>query len=134
VQFVDARDLGAWLVHLAEHGPGGDLNATGPAEPLTLRELLERSIAALGFDAKLHWVDDQRLLDAEVGPWMELPLWLPGEEYAGMMDADIHRALDAGLTFRPLEHTVRDTLAWSLEAGEQRPTLTREKEREILAG
>ena len=64
----------------------------------------------------------------------ELPLWLPGEEYAGLLQADISRAIAAGLTFRPLEETARDTLEWSLEAGEQRPTLSREKERELLAG
>ena len=39
VQFVDARDLGAWLVQLALAGPGGVFNATGPAEPLTFAEL-----------------------------------------------------------------------------------------------
>jgi len=134
VQFVDARDLGAWLVHLAEHGPGGSFNATGPAEPMTLGELLERTAAAVGSDARLTWVDDQTLLDAEVGPWMELPLWLPGDEHSGMMSAEIRRGLDAGLRFRPVEDTVRDTLAWSREAGEQRPTLTRDRERELLAG
>jgi hypothetical protein len=95
---------------------------------LTLGETLER----IG-GGNLVWVDDQVLLDAGVQPWMELPLWLPGEEYSGILRADISGALAAGLTFRPLEETARDTLAWSLEAGEQRPTLTREKEREILA-
>ena len=80
------------------------------------------------------WVDDRTLLDAGVGPWMELPLWLPGDEYAGLLQADVSRAIAAGLTFRPLGETARDTLAWSLEAGEQRPTLSREKERELLAG
>jgi 2'-hydroxyisoflavone reductase len=134
VQFVDARDLAAWLVHLAEHGPGGTLNATGPAEPLTLGELLERTIATIGSDARLMWLDDQTLIDAEVGPWMELPLWLPGDEHSGMMSAEIGPALDAGLRFRSVEDTVRDTLAWSREAGEQRATLTRERERELLAG
>jgi 2'-hydroxyisoflavone reductase len=134
VQFVDARDLGAWLVQLAEHGPGGSFNATGPAEPLTMEELLERIVAAVGSDAELQWVASERLLEAEVGPWMELPLWLPGDDHAGMMRADIRRAVDAGLRFRPLEETARDTLAWSLEAGEQRETLSREKERAILAG
>jgi nucleoside-diphosphate-sugar epimerase len=134
VQFIDARDLGAWLVHLAEHGPGGNFNATGPAEPLTLGQLLERAIATLASDAQLRWVDDQTLLDAEVGPWMELPLWLPGDEHSGMMTAEIARACAAGLRFRPLEETVRDTLAWSRDAGEQRPTLSREKERALLAG
>ena len=134
VQFIDVRDLGAWLVQLAEHGPGGNFNATGPAEPLTLGQLLERAIATLDSDARLHWVDDTTLIDAEVGPWMELPLWLPGDEHSGMMSADIALARAAGLRFRPVEDTVRDTLAWSREAGEQRPTLSREKERAILAG
>jgi nucleoside-diphosphate-sugar epimerase len=129
VQLIDARDLGAFLVRLAENGTSGVFNATGPAEPLTLGDTLARSGGG-----DLTWVDEQTLLDAGVGPWMELPLWLPGDDYAGMLRADISRALAAGLTFRPLEETARDTLAWSLEAGEQRPTLTREKERELLAG
>jgi hypothetical protein len=51
-----------------------------------------------------------------------------------MMQADIAGAMAAGIAFRPLEETARDTLAWSLEAGEQRPTLSREKESEILEG
>jgi 2'-hydroxyisoflavone reductase len=130
VQFIDARDLGAFLVKLAVDGAGGVFNATGPAEPLALGEMLER----IAGDSNLVWVDDQPILDAGVQPWMELPLWLPGDEYAGLCKADISRALAAGIAFRPLEETARDTLAWSLEAGEQRPTLSREKEREILAG
>ena len=134
VQLVDARDLGAWLVRVAEHGPGGVLNATGPAEPMTLGELLQRAIAVVGSDARLVWTDEQRILDAEVQPWTELPLWAPGGGWSGLMRVDTRRALAAGLGFRPLEQTVLDTLAWSREAGEQRPTLTREKERELLAG
>ena len=134
VQFIDARDLGAWLVRLAAGGPGGVFNATGPAEPLTLGALLDEANDAIGAGARLVWTDEQRILDAEVQPWMELPLWIPGDEYSGMQRTDIRRALAAGLTFRPVRDTVLDTLAWSREAGEQRPTLTREREREILAG
>ena len=119
---------------LAEHGPGGVFNATGPAEPLTLGALLDEANDAVGAGARLVWTDEQRLLDADVQPWMELPLWLPGDEYSGMLQADNRRAIAAGLTFRPVRDTVLDTLAWSREAGEQRPTLTREKERELLAG
>jgi 2'-hydroxyisoflavone reductase len=130
VQFVDARDLAAWMLHVAEHGPGGAMNATGPAQKLTMRQLLER----IAPGASLHWVDDQTLVDAGVGPWMELPLWLGGDpEMACLMDVDVSKAVAAGLTFRPVEDTARDTLAWSLEAGEQRETLSRERERELLA-
>jgi nucleoside-diphosphate-sugar epimerase len=133
VQLIDARDLARWLVQLAERGPGGAYNATGPAEPLTMREALERIAAAVGGDARLRWIDDATLLAAGVGPWMELPLWLPGPEYAGMLQADVGRAVAAGLTFRPLRQTAVDTLAWAREAGEQQPTLTREREQELLA-
>jgi 2'-hydroxyisoflavone reductase len=134
VQLIDARDLAGWLVRVAESGPGGVLNATGPAVPLTLGELLERASRAVDSDARLVWTDEQRLLDAGVEPWTELPLWAPGAEYAGMQRADVRRALAAGLRFRPLEETARDTLAWSREAGEQRPTLSRKREAELLAG
>jgi 2'-hydroxyisoflavone reductase len=133
VQFVDARDLAAWLVQLALDGPGGTFNATGPAAPLAFGELLERARTALASDADIRWVDEQRVLDAGVQPWSELPLWLPGSDYAGMARADIGRALAAGLRFRPLEETVADTLAWDRTVAGERPTLAREREQEILA-
>lgn len=134
VQLVDARDLGAWLVLLVEKRIGGVFNATGPAEPLTLGRALERILAAVGGGARLVWANEQPILDAGVQPWMELPLWLPHDpRYAHFMRADVSRALAAGLAFRPLEETARDTLAWSHGAGEQRPTLSREQESQILA-
>jgi 2'-hydroxyisoflavone reductase len=133
VQFVDARDLGAWLVRLALDGPGGVFNATGPSEPLSFAEFLERARTALGSDASFVWTDEQRILEAEVQPWTELPLWLPGSDYAGMARADISRALAAGLVFRPVEKTVVDTLAWDRTVPGGRPTLHPAKEREILA-
>jgi 2'-hydroxyisoflavone reductase len=69
-----------------------------------------------------------------VEPWTELPLWLPGDDYAGIVRADIGRALAAGLTFRPLEETVVDTLAWDRTVPGGRPTLDHAREQEILAG
>ena len=132
VQFVDARDLAAWLVKLALEGPAGVFNATGPAEPLTLAELLDRVRIATGSDARVVWIDGQTVLDADVQPWTELPLWLPGDDYAGMARASTRRAREAGLTFRPLDETVVDTLAWDRTVEGDRPTLTREKERIAL--
>jgi 2'-hydroxyisoflavone reductase len=131
VQFVDARDLALWMLSLAEGGP---MNATGPAQPTTMAEVVERIAAAVGSRCRWHWIDSETLVAAGVEPWMELPLWLPGAEYAGLLQADTRRALAAGLGFRPTEETAVDTLAWARTAGEQRPTLTRERERELLAG
>jgi 2'-hydroxyisoflavone reductase len=133
VQFIDARDLAAWLVQLALEGPGGTFNATGPPQPLTFAQLLDDMRVVTGSDADVVWLEDQRVLDAGVQPWTELPLWLPGPEYAGMVRADISRALAAGLTFRPVGETIADTLAWDRAEPGDRPTLAHDKEQEILA-
>ena len=133
VQLVDARDLGTWLVHLAAERIGGVFNAAGPAKPLTMGEALGRIAAAIGAQARLVWTDEQRILDAGVQPWSELPLWIPGHDYDGLLRVESARAVAAGLSFRPLEATAYDTLVWSREAGEQRPTLGREREAELLA-
>jgi 2'-hydroxyisoflavone reductase len=142
VQFVDVRDLGEWIVHVAENRIAGPFNATGPEPPITMGDLLETCRAVAANDARLVWVADDFLLEREVGEWMELPLWLVEEQ--NILEADVSRALAAGLRFRPLEETVRDTLAW---ARAQRETagpfasgmatgkagMEPERERELLA-
>jgi 2'-hydroxyisoflavone reductase len=70
------------------------------------------------------------VLDAGVTPWTELPLWLPDRDSWSLMQRN---DLPASLTTRPLEETARDTLAWDREQPGDRPTLTREKEAEVLA-
>jgi 2'-hydroxyisoflavone reductase len=126
LQLIDARDLAAWLVRLALDGPGGTFDATG--EQTTFGEVLER----LRGDARLVWVQEQQVLDAGVQPWMELPLWLPRDAWE-LMERDISAARTAGLTFRPLEETARDTYEWDRGEPGGRPTLTREKEADVLA-
>jgi 2'-hydroxyisoflavone reductase len=123
VQVVDARDLAAWLVQLALHGPGGTFDLTGPQS--TLGELLER----LRGDARLVWVDSQAVLDAGVEPWTELPLWLPDRESWFLMQ----REVPGWAAARPLEETARDTLEWDRSVSGDRPTLTREKEADVLS-
>jgi 2'-hydroxyisoflavone reductase len=115
VQLIDARDLADWTVRMAEQAGGGLYNATGPAEPLTLRPMLDRIRGATGNRAELVAIDEDRLADAGVEPWDELPLWLDlprHSDYRGFLAVDVSRALTAGLTPRPLEDTVLDTLAW----------------------
>jgi 2'-hydroxyisoflavone reductase len=114
VQLVDARDLAAWMLDGAEQGRAGTFNATGPAEPLTLGETLERIRDATGGAADLEWVDGEALLAEGLEPWDDVPLWidLPRHpELRGFMAVDVSRALAAGLAFRPLEETVRDVAA-----------------------
>jgi len=111
VQLIDARDLADWMLDGAEQERVGTFNATGPAEPLTLGETLERVRDATGGGAKLEWVDGKVLLDEGLEPWDDVPLWLDlprHPELRGFMAIENARALSSGLTLRPLEQTVRD--------------------------
>jgi 2'-hydroxyisoflavone reductase len=108
VQFIDAKDLGAWLVDLSERKAGGVYNATHPGR--SWQETLETCREVSGSDASFDWVPAELLHEHEVGEWMELPLWISDPDSAAMHETDVFRAVEAGLTFRPLEETVRDTL------------------------
>ncbi len=109
-QFVDVRDLGDWIVTLCERRAHGTFNATHPG--LGWEQLLEACVDVTGSDARTTWVTDGFLVEQEVGQWMELPLWISAldPEAAYFDRVDVSRALDQGLTFRPLAETVRGTL------------------------
>jgi 2'-hydroxyisoflavone reductase len=139
VQVIDVRDLGDWLVRCAEQRTTGVYNAIGPAEPLTMERLLETACRAIGADASLHWVPAQLLQARGVEEWTTLPLWLVDPAFRGMLRADVTRALAAGLTLRPLEQTVRDTLDWirsegeTFGGGQPRPGLDPQREAALIA-
>jgi 2'-hydroxyisoflavone reductase len=129
IQFIDVRDLGPWLVDLSERQAPGTYNATHPGR--SWGEVLETCREVADSDAAFRWVPDTFLVEHEVGEWMELPMWIQSSDEAGIHKADVSRALAAGLTFRPLAETVRDTLDLAdttPEAG-----LTPEREAELLA-
>jgi 2'-hydroxyisoflavone reductase len=108
-QFIDVRDIGAWMVDAGERGLSGTFNVTG--KPMPLGAVLE----ACGISEPV-WIDESFLLEQGVGPWMELPLWVPAEANP-FLQMDVETAIAAGLSFRPLEETVRDTLAWAQSEG-----------------
>lgn len=136
-QYIDVRDLGAWLLAAAQQGTAGAFNAVGQPGHTTMGELLTVAVAATGSDAELTWVDQQVVLDAGIAPWTELPIWLPrDDEFAGMVSIDVTAAHDAGLTDRPVQDTVAATWAWLQAEGDPKPRnpvgLDPEKERQLL--
>lgn len=135
-QFIDVRDLAAWVVSATEKRLTGPYNCTGPDYPLTLAQLLETSRQVSGSDARFTWVADDFLVAHEVTPFVELPLWIPGDEDAGFAAINCQKAISAGLTFRPLTQTVRDTIAWHETRPadhEWRAAMKREREAALLA-
>jgi len=125
VQFIDARDQVAWILDMLHAGRGGTYNVTGPGGQPTLGDLLSRCAGPV------TWVGDEFLVEQGVRPYSEMPLWVPPS--AGGLDMPIGRALAAGLRFRDVDETIRDTRAWAASAeGALGGTLTVEREAELL--
>lgn len=138
VQVIDVRDLAEWTLRMVEARQTGTFNATGPAAPLTLGDLLETCRTLSASDARFTWVSEEFIARNDVSEWMDLPLWIASadQNMAGFQAISIARALGAGLQFRPLETTVRDTLAWHATrpaSHEWRAGLAPAREAELLA-
>ncbi len=128
VQMIDARDLGAWMLHLLEAGIGGVFNATSPAT--TWGAWLDAAAQAAGTSPTYTWVGDEFLQQHEVNGG-DLPFWVPAP-YQNIFAVSVDRALRAGLTFRPMLETARDTLAWK-GADDLHAGLKPEREADLLA-
>ncbi|MEM7356398.1 MAG: NAD-dependent epimerase/dehydratase family protein [Acidobacteriota bacterium] len=113
IRVIDVRDLADWMVRMAEDRTTGVYNATG-AGGHTMGVYLEQCKATSASNATFTWVDEDFLAEREIGPWLQLPLWLP-EESNGFFAVTNDKAIAAGLEFRPLRETIRDTLAWDRE-------------------
>lgn len=138
IQFIDVRDLAEWMIRMVERKATGAYNAHGVPNNFTMEHLLNECKSVSGSDAQFTWVSEEFLLKDNVAAWSELPLWLPEEaapHLKGFMFISPQKAIAAGLNFRLLSDTVRDTLTWfriyraddKLKAG-----LDRDKETALL--
>lgn len=148
VMFIDVRDLAAFVVDVIEDDVYGVFNANGPTDhAMTIGGLLEACKKATGSDAEFVWADAEFLGSQGIGPWQAMPVWIPPvEEMEGFHKTDVSKAEAAGLTIRPLEETIRDTLAWfdgwlpeikesrgfEYQPGVNAAGISREREAEVL--
>ena len=135
VQIIDGRDLGEWMIRLAEAGTTGTFNACGPDFALSTDAMVHGCHAVTGGPITFTHVTPEFIEANEVA----LPIWVPreGSPYSGYGAVSNARAIAAGLTFRPLATTVADLLAWyrALPAERQsevRAGLSRDREAELL--
>jgi 2'-hydroxyisoflavone reductase len=137
VQLIDVRDLSEWMIRLVESGASGIYNATGPAATLTIAEMVHGIRAVTTSEPEWVWIDDLDFL-AEHRLGAMVPWVMPRGDTLGMSTLSGRKAIAAGLTFRPLADTARDTLQWWATVPEERRAnprfvLTPEREAEVLA-
>ena len=142
-QIIDSRDLAEFMVRLAENKVFGTFNAVGPAKPTTMAEVLYGIKAVTTSGASFTWVPSEFLAANGVRGWRHMPIWLPPNgPTAGFLRRSNAKALAAGLTFRPLAMTAKDTLDWHKKRPEAEQKATLEgavagipptKEAEVLA-
>jgi 2'-hydroxyisoflavone reductase len=122
VQYIDVRDLTEWMIRLLETGTTGTFNATGPARRQTLEEFVYGVAAITPAVLTWTWIEDHAWLrrypfrtlpsGEHIGYTYSVPWIIPEGENLGHMQIDASRAIAAGLDFRALATTARDTLHW----------------------
>lgn len=128
LQWIDVRDLGAWMITLAENDTAGVFNAASPPTPWS--EVLNTLGAASRQSPRLRRVTPQLLERLDI----QLPLIVPG---MAPWFVETVAAEAAGLKVRPLLETARDTLSWWRTLPQQRRAnpqgwLTAEQEKVAL--
>jgi 2'-hydroxyisoflavone reductase len=139
IQVIDVRDFTEFMIRLGEDATMGIFNVVGPRIPRPMDQLLYGIRAVTTAETEFTWVDTDFLAGMGVRPYQEMPVWrppTPGNE--GFARFDLTPEIEAGLTFRPLAVTARDTLDYHLSRSPERRAEVRERmpaarEAEILA-
>ena len=138
ILYTDARDLSAFCVHLLEQKTTGPFNVIGPKGTLTMGELLEACRKETKSTVRYSWVPGDFLEKNGVHPMGLFPWVSATGSAAGASHFQRSAAFGAGLKFRPVAETVRDTMTWfrTLPAERQAKLvggLPAAKEQEVLA-
>ncbi|MDE0259963.1 MAG: NAD-dependent epimerase/dehydratase family protein [Gemmatimonadota bacterium] len=134
VQYIDVRDLAEFMILALERDIGGTFNTAGPAlDPTSMAEFLYGVRAITSAQLGFTWVDEQFLIDREA----RFQLWYPPDNgpLRGISRVRSHKAVAAGLKFRPLAVTALDTLDWFNTQSEERRNqlqLNLDRDRQIL--
>lgn len=122
VQYVDVRDLAEFMVTLVERDTAGTFNVAGPAAKQTLEQFVEGLRPLATTPVTYTWIEDYTWLKAyphrkradgtTSGLTYSVPWVMSDGDELGHTQISNTKAIAAGLTFRPLLTTARDTIAW----------------------
>jgi 2'-hydroxyisoflavone reductase len=131
MQYIDARDLGEFVVKCVAAGAPGAFTAAGPWPATGFVEMVEAILRHVGPDgSKIVEVFPHDVEAA--GLDARFPLW-PGGTSVNMMCMDPSKALAAGLSLRALEESVDDVMSWWGDRPWPEHWLRQESEAKLLA-
>jgi 2'-hydroxyisoflavone reductase len=108
IQYIDARDLGAFVVTLLERGTTGPFTAAGPWPPARFVDMVEAVAAHVGPpDTKVVEVDPEEVPRRDLEG--SFPLW---SRHSSLTAMDPSAALSAGLALRSLAASIDDVVEW----------------------
>jgi 2'-hydroxyisoflavone reductase len=108
LQWIDARDLGAFVMSLSERRYTGAVNANGPI--VSFGEMVSRLAAHVAPEGTtLTEIEAEKVMRMELGG--KFPLWT-GSLSETMLAMSNDKALALGMSLRSLEDSIDDTAAW----------------------
>jgi 2'-hydroxyisoflavone reductase len=138
IQLLDVADLAVWLVDGGLSSATGAFNAIGKVR--RFGDVVAACQAATGHQGEVVVADPDWLIAQGVTPWMglrSLPVWTPGQDYAGFFTRSRAAAEALGLADPDLDGLARSALAWERARDPvrtRRAGLTDNEQQELLAG
>jgi len=111
LQYIDVKDMARFVVRSIEKNMTGAFNLVGPRNPLPFREYISTWKEITGSSSEIVRVSRSFLNRHNVRPFADIPLWIPLDEpEPGFYQISNDRAVSHGLTYRPLEDTLKDIM------------------------
>jgi 2'-hydroxyisoflavone reductase len=130
VQYIDVRDLAAFVLTCIKNNTRGIFNATSPSMPwggiITACVDAAKAVSPDKPAAKPVWVPNDWLASNGLPPG-SLPIYIPPDgEDAGFHQRSVAKAVAAGMTIRPTIQTAKEILQWWPSEVERRVRVTKE--------
>jgi len=111
VQYIDVRDVAEFMIRLIEEKHSGTFNAAGPKDIQNMYDFVEEASNAFNVDHTFVKIDDYEFLKANKVPYL-VPWIMPEGNNYGSARANSDKAIAAGLTYRDLKNSIKETYDW----------------------
>jgi len=116
VQYVDVRDAAEFMIRLLEERNTGTYNCVGPKESQGIFDFVVEANKAFDINRTIVPIEDYEFLKENdvhyLVPWIK-----PEGNNAGSALVNTDKCIAAGLTFRDLKTTMKETYDWWMSEG-----------------